>query len=286
MVSSHKDHKIRVFDVSEGRCIARMEGHPRTPFCIKVHPQRPNVLASACYDGCVKVWVWEGGEQNTEDRGEMVFRNPTFEQRVEGGAVSSINFVAGATIDDDAVIITCSGQVLWWRYGEPGAQAQPVNYSNREELANQKVALARIVKVKDRSLLLVAVLPFLLMGTLTPRSAQTVRQNSSLRLRRVRYPCRCHWQPCHNLERTRLRNRGRALCKLCRHRVADAASLRRGVHAAQLLAKVDTGARTHGWKTKSGILFTPRPAAAEKVPPRAWANSCCAEHLSILCSGA
>ena len=131
MVSSHKDHKIRVFDVSEGRCIARMEGHPRTPFCIKVHPQRPNVLASACYDGCVKVWVWEGGEQNTEDRGEMVFRNPTFEQRVEGGAVSSINFVAGATIDDDAVIITCSGQVLWWRYGEPGAQAQPVNYSRK-----------------------------------------------------------------------------------------------------------------------------------------------------------
>ena len=88
MVSSHKDHKIRVFDVGEGRCVARMEGHPRTPFCIKVHPQRPNVLASACYDGCVKVWVWEGGEQNTEDRGEMVFHTPTYEHRVEGGAVS------------------------------------------------------------------------------------------------------------------------------------------------------------------------------------------------------
>ena len=156
MVSSHKDHKIRVFDVGEGRCVARMEGHPRTPFCIKVHPQRPNVLASACYDGCVKVWVWEGGEQNTEDRGEMVFHTPTYEQRVEGGAVSSINFVAGATPEEDAVIITCSGQVLWWKYGAPGSEAQPVNYSNREQLTNQKVALARIVKVKDRSLLVVA----------------------------------------------------------------------------------------------------------------------------------
>ena len=154
MVSSHKDHKIRVFDVSEGRCVARMEGHARTPFCIKVHPERPNVLASACYDGCVKLWVWGGGEQSIQDRGEMVFHTPTAEQRVLGGAVSSINFVVGASSEEDAVLITCAGQVLYWRYGVPGAQAQPLNYSDRE--ADQKVALARIVKLQGRALLLVA----------------------------------------------------------------------------------------------------------------------------------
>jgi len=104
-VSSHKDHIVRAFDAASGKCIQVFEGHPRTPFCIKVHPLSPAVMASACYEGLVCVWDLDTGMKKHETR-------------VHGGAVSSINFMPNTMTADglDSLLITCDRFVYKWQY--------------------------------------------------------------------------------------------------------------------------------------------------------------------------
>ena len=56
MASTHGDHSINVTCVRTGKHIRHLEGHPRTPWCIAFHPTSPDILASGCLAGQVRVW--------------------------------------------------------------------------------------------------------------------------------------------------------------------------------------------------------------------------------------
>ena len=56
MASTHGDHNIYVSQVSSGKCISTLKGHPRTPWCIAFHPTRKWLLASGCLGGHVRLW--------------------------------------------------------------------------------------------------------------------------------------------------------------------------------------------------------------------------------------
>lgn len=74
--------------------------------------------------------------------------------------MSSITFVTGDECESDALLITVGSSVLIWKYVEPEARAMPLLYRHAEESIahgeERKVAMARIVKLKGTSLLLVA----------------------------------------------------------------------------------------------------------------------------------
>ena len=56
MASTHGDHNIYVSQVSNGKCISTLKGHPRTPWCVAFHPTRKWLLASGCLGGHVRLW--------------------------------------------------------------------------------------------------------------------------------------------------------------------------------------------------------------------------------------
>lgn len=138
-ISSHKDHMVRSFDINTGQYVRSFEGHPRTPFCIKIHPSQPSTFASACYDGNVYVWDMETGVRK-------------FQTQV-ATTVSSINFVPAqlAPSGADSLIITFGEEVHLWKY-EVDAMSVRCELPLADEIGEQrpKVAMARFVKIPNR----------------------------------------------------------------------------------------------------------------------------------------
>ena len=54
--STHGDHNIYITETKSGKWVQTLTGHPRTPWCIAYHPSSPNLLASGCLGGEVRVW--------------------------------------------------------------------------------------------------------------------------------------------------------------------------------------------------------------------------------------
>lgn len=54
--STHGDHTVKVFEYPEGRQVAFLEGHPRTPWIVRFHPNDPHVLATGCLGNEVRIW--------------------------------------------------------------------------------------------------------------------------------------------------------------------------------------------------------------------------------------
>lgn len=54
--SSHADHTMKVFKLPSGEQIACLEAHSRTPFSVKFHPTRSNIIASGCFGGEARLW--------------------------------------------------------------------------------------------------------------------------------------------------------------------------------------------------------------------------------------
>ncbi|KAJ1404832.1 hypothetical protein B484DRAFT_424073 [Ochromonadaceae sp. CCMP2298] len=46
--TTHGDHTVKVFTFLTGQEIRVFRGHPRTPWTIKYHPLKPNLVASGC----------------------------------------------------------------------------------------------------------------------------------------------------------------------------------------------------------------------------------------------
>lgn len=53
VASTHGDHNIYITELSSGKLINTLRGHPRTPWCIAFHPTSSEVLASGCLGGQV-----------------------------------------------------------------------------------------------------------------------------------------------------------------------------------------------------------------------------------------
>ena len=62
MASTHGDHSVKITCCSSGILLQSLEGHPRTPWTVKYHPLRPEILASGCLGFQVRVWNWKHGQ--------------------------------------------------------------------------------------------------------------------------------------------------------------------------------------------------------------------------------
>ncbi|KAG8267151.1 Activating molecule in BN1-regulated autophagy protein, variant 2 [Homalodisca vitripennis] len=56
VASTHGNHNVYVTDLTSGKNIKTLTGHPRTPWCIAFHPSSNHILASGCLGGQVRVW--------------------------------------------------------------------------------------------------------------------------------------------------------------------------------------------------------------------------------------
>ena len=56
MASTHGNHNVYVTDLTTGKNIKTLVGHPRTPWCVAFHPSSSEILASGCLGGQVRVW--------------------------------------------------------------------------------------------------------------------------------------------------------------------------------------------------------------------------------------
>ncbi|KAJ8680468.1 hypothetical protein QAD02_016255 [Eretmocerus hayati] len=63
VASTHGNHKIYITDLTSGKNIRILSGHPRTPWCIAFHPSSNDILASGCLGGQVRVWDLSGGSE-------------------------------------------------------------------------------------------------------------------------------------------------------------------------------------------------------------------------------
>jgi activator-of-BECN1-regulated-autophagy protein 1 len=59
MASTHGDHTVKITCCSTGRLLQTLEGHPRTPWTVKFHPLKTNIVASGCLGFQVRVWDWK-----------------------------------------------------------------------------------------------------------------------------------------------------------------------------------------------------------------------------------
>ncbi|XP_054282896.1 activating molecule in BECN1-regulated autophagy protein 1-like isoform X2 [Macrosteles quadrilineatus] len=63
VASTHGNHNVYVTDITTGKNIKTLTGHPRTPWCIAFHPSSNQILASGCLGGQVRVWDLSGGSE-------------------------------------------------------------------------------------------------------------------------------------------------------------------------------------------------------------------------------
>jgi len=72
MASTHGDHSVKITCCHTGAFVRELNGHPRTPWTVKYHPIRSNIVASGCLGYQVRVWDWNHiigspTHDNTED---------------------------------------------------------------------------------------------------------------------------------------------------------------------------------------------------------------------------
>ncbi|RLU21811.1 hypothetical protein DMN91_006187 [Ooceraea biroi] len=63
VASTHGNHNVYITDITTGKHIRTLSGHPRTPWCIAFHPSSSQILASGCLGGQVRVWDLSGGSE-------------------------------------------------------------------------------------------------------------------------------------------------------------------------------------------------------------------------------
>ncbi len=72
VASTHGDHTVKISCCNTGTLIRSLEGHPRTPWTVKYHPTKSNIVASGCLGYQVRLWDWnqpkgDGGSSNIDE---------------------------------------------------------------------------------------------------------------------------------------------------------------------------------------------------------------------------
>ncbi|KAL2506493.1 Transducin family protein/WD-40 repeat family protein [Abeliophyllum distichum] len=107
LASTHGDHTVKIIDCQTGKCLKVLSGHRRTPWVVRFHPLRPEVLASGSLDHEVRLW-----DANTaECIGSCDFYRP----------IASIAFHA-----EGEILAVASGHKLFvWHYNRRGEASSP-----------------------------------------------------------------------------------------------------------------------------------------------------------------
>lgn len=97
VASTHGDHTVKITCCHTGALIRSLEGHPRTPWTVKYHPTKSNIVASGCLGCQVLVWDWNYKKTSAISR----YRNEL------EGKVDSLN-----TEDNDSSYFDGEGKCL------------------------------------------------------------------------------------------------------------------------------------------------------------------------------
>ncbi|XP_046606454.1 uncharacterized protein LOC124298456 [Neodiprion virginianus] len=115
VASTHGNHNVYITDLTSGKNIRTLAGHPRTPWCIAFHPSSNEILASGCLGGQVRVWDLSGGSEVWNADSETV--------------IASLAFHPSERL---LVIATYNEVHFWdWSQSEPFAVATTRNYKEK-----------------------------------------------------------------------------------------------------------------------------------------------------------
>ncbi|KAG7209033.1 hypothetical protein KM043_015197 [Ampulex compressa] len=78
IASTHGNHNVYITEITTGKNIKILSGHPRTPWCIAFHPSSSQILASGCLGGQVRVWDLSGGSEVWNAESETVIASLAF----------------------------------------------------------------------------------------------------------------------------------------------------------------------------------------------------------------
>ena len=68
LASTHGDHTVKITCCHTGALIRNLEGHPRTPWTVKYHPTKSNIVASGCLGYLVRIWDWNQRSSSSSRR--------------------------------------------------------------------------------------------------------------------------------------------------------------------------------------------------------------------------
>lgn len=70
LASTHGDHTVKISCCNTGALVRSLEGHPRTPWTVKYHPTKSNIVASGCLGHQVRIWDWNYPINGTTNENE------------------------------------------------------------------------------------------------------------------------------------------------------------------------------------------------------------------------
>ncbi|KAH9325537.1 hypothetical protein KI387_005715, partial [Taxus chinensis] len=108
LASTHGDHTVKIICCQTGACLKVLSGHRRTPWVVRFHPFRQEILASGSLDHQVRLW-----DANTaECIGSRDFNRP----------IASIAFHA----QGDLLAVASGHKLYIWRHSEKGDASTPM----------------------------------------------------------------------------------------------------------------------------------------------------------------
>jgi activator-of-BECN1-regulated-autophagy protein 1 len=144
VASTHGDHSVKITCCHTGALIRNLEGHPRTPWTVKYHPTKSNIVASGCLGFQVRVWDWNygschlTGQENDCDDNEFNY----YYQR-KGVCLNMIRLqsaiISLSFHPTGSLLAVASGHSLHlWVYDD-GARREYEKHHQRQEQQDQQV---------------------------------------------------------------------------------------------------------------------------------------------------
>ncbi|PWA54302.1 transducin family protein / WD-40 repeat family protein [Artemisia annua] len=107
LASTHGDHTVKIIDCQTGKCLKVLSGHRRTPWVVRFHPLRPEILASGSLDHEVRLW-----NANTS---ECIVSRDFYRP------IASIAFHA----EGELLAVAAGHKLYLWRYSSSGETSAP-----------------------------------------------------------------------------------------------------------------------------------------------------------------
>ncbi|KAL8213945.1 hypothetical protein R6Q57_003394 [Mikania cordata] len=107
LASTHGDHTVKIINCQTGKCEKVLSGHRRTPWVVRFHPLRPEILASGSLDYEVRLW----NANTSECIGSRNFYRP----------IASIAFHA----EGELLAVAAGHKLYLWHYNNKGETISP-----------------------------------------------------------------------------------------------------------------------------------------------------------------
>ncbi|XP_053979156.1 putative uncharacterized protein DDB_G0277255 isoform X1 [Hylaeus volcanicus] len=116
MASTHGNHNVYITEVTTGKNIRTLSGHPRTPWCIAFHPSSSQILASGCLGGQVRVWDLSDGSEVWNAESQTVIASLAFHPF------------------ERLLVIATYNEIHFWDWSQPEAFAVVTTKTDKEKV--------------------------------------------------------------------------------------------------------------------------------------------------------